>query len=58
MGLIDEVGPGPVAIDTAIFIYFIEEDSRFIPHILPLFSGEDVHVHEHGAFGGAPGGSG
>jgi predicted nucleic acid-binding protein len=42
VGLIDDIGPGPVAIDTAIFIYFIEEDSRFIPHILPLFAEADA----------------
>lgn len=42
MGLIDDVGRGPVAIDTAILIYFIEEESRFLPHILPLFKEADA----------------
>ena len=37
MGLIADIGPGNVALDTAIFIYFIQEDPRFLPHILPLF---------------------
>jgi predicted nucleic acid-binding protein len=35
--LIDDVGSGAVAVDTAVFIYFIEEEPRFLPHILPLF---------------------
>ena len=30
MGLISDVGRGAVAIDTAVFIYFIEEDPRFV----------------------------
>jgi predicted nucleic acid-binding protein len=37
VGLIPDLGAGPVAVDTAIFIYFIEEEPRFLPHILPLF---------------------
>ena len=37
MGLIDDVGEGPVAVDSAIFIYFIEEHPRYLPIILPLF---------------------
>ena len=40
--MIDDVGRGPVAIDTAILIYFIEEESRFLPHILPLFKEADA----------------
>jgi predicted nucleic acid-binding protein len=35
--VIGDLGPGPVAVDTAIFIYFIEEEPRFLRHILPLF---------------------
>ena len=42
MGLIADVGSGAVAVDTAIFIYFIEEDPRFIPEILPLFEQADA----------------
>lgn len=38
MGLIDDVGPGDVGIDTAVFIYLIEEDSRFLAMIDPLFA--------------------
>jgi predicted nucleic acid-binding protein len=35
--LIDDVGRGAVAIDTAVFIYFIEEHPRYPPLIAPLF---------------------
>lgn len=38
MALIDDVGAGPVGLDTAIFIYFIEEHQRFLPAIAPLFA--------------------
>lgn len=41
MGLINELGVGSVAIDTAIFIYFIEENPQFLPAILPLFQEVD-----------------
>lgn len=37
MGLIDHIGAGDVAVDTAVFIYFIEEDPEFLPIIRPLF---------------------
>jgi uncharacterized protein len=37
MGLIEDVGDGAVAVDTAAFIYFIEEDPRFLLIIRPLF---------------------
>ena len=35
MGL--TVAPGRVAVDTAIFIYWIEEDRRFMPLVEPFF---------------------
>lgn len=35
MGL--TVAPGRVAVDTAIFIYWIEEDPRFMPLVEPFF---------------------
>lgn len=41
MGLIGDVGPGPVAIDTSLFIYLIEEEPRYLPVILPLFEESD-----------------
>jgi predicted nucleic acid-binding protein len=37
MGLIEDVGRGPVALDTSVFIYLIEEHPRFLPLVLPLF---------------------
>lgn len=37
MGLIDDLGAGPVALDTAVFIYFIEEDERFLPVVEQVF---------------------
>jgi predicted nucleic acid-binding protein len=39
--LIDDIGTGPIGVDTAIFIYFIEENPRFLPLILPLFQDAD-----------------
>lgn len=46
MGLMADLGPGPVALDTAIFIYFIEEDPRFLPLIDPLFREADQGTRE------------
>jgi hypothetical protein len=37
LALIDDVGAGPVGVDTALFIYFIDEDKRFLATIAPLF---------------------
>lgn len=37
MGLIADIGRGPVGVDTSIFIYFIEEHPQFLPLLLPLF---------------------
>jgi hypothetical protein len=41
VGLSEDLGPGNLAIDTAIFIYLIEEDVRYLPLILPLFEEAD-----------------
>ena len=41
MGLIDDLDPGPVALDTQAFIYFIEEDERFLPLVKPVFEAID-----------------
>lgn len=41
MGLTEEVGTGPVALDTAIFIYLIEEHPTYLPAVRPLFEGAD-----------------
>jgi predicted nucleic acid-binding protein len=37
MGLMAELGDGPIGADTAVFIYFIEEHPRFLPLLEPLF---------------------
>ena len=41
MGLIAELGSGPVGLDTAIFIYFIEEHPRYLSTVLPVFTAID-----------------
>jgi predicted nucleic acid-binding protein len=41
VGLIDDVGTGPVAVDTAPFIYFIEAHPTYLPALLPLFTAAD-----------------
>jgi len=41
VGLIDDLASGPVALDTQIFIYFIEEDGRYLPLIKSLFEAID-----------------
>lgn len=41
MGLNDDLGRGPTGVDTALFIYFIEEHPRFLPLIEPLFTAAD-----------------
>lgn len=46
LALIDDVGPGPVGVDTAVFIYFIEEHERFLPAITPLFAAADAGKFE------------
>ncbi len=46
MGLIAGRVVGSVAIDTAIFIYFIEAHPRFLPEILPLFEEADQGKRE------------
>ena len=46
MGLISDLGSGAAAIDTAVFIYFIEEEPRFLRHILPLFAEADQGKRE------------
>ena len=41
MDLIRALGSGPVALDTAVFIYFVEENSRFLPLVEPVFEAID-----------------
>lgn len=46
MGLAADVGAGSIALDTAVFIYFIEEDPKFLPVIVPLFREADQGERE------------
>jgi predicted nucleic acid-binding protein len=41
MGLMNDIGRGPVGVDTVVFIYFIEEHPQFLPLIEPLFRAVD-----------------
>lgn len=41
MGLKAALGRGPVALDTAAFIYVIEEHPRYLPLLAPLFRAAD-----------------
>jgi predicted nucleic acid-binding protein len=38
MDLIDAIGDGPVALDSVVFIYFIERQPRFLPLLQTLFT--------------------
>ena len=38
MGLTADLGNGPVAVDTAPFIYFIEESRQYLGLVEPLFA--------------------
>ncbi len=42
MGMMEDLPTGPVGVDTAVFIYFIEENRRYLPIILPLFAEADA----------------
>jgi predicted nucleic acid-binding protein len=46
VGLIADLGDGRVALDTSVFIYFIEEDPKLLPIILPLFQEADQGARE------------
>jgi len=37
----DDLGNGPVCLDTCVFIYFMEEDSKFLDIVLPIFKAID-----------------
>lgn len=41
MGLLKEIGDGPVGLDASIFIYFIEENPRYLHLVEPVFSALD-----------------
>jgi predicted nucleic acid-binding protein len=38
MGLIDDLGSGPVGLDTPPFIYFIEEHPKYLSIVRPVFA--------------------
>jgi predicted nucleic acid-binding protein len=42
----NDIGDGPVGLDTVIFIYFIEEDPRFLPLLEPVFVAIDTGALE------------
>ncbi len=46
MGLIKDLGAGTVGVDTAAFIYFIEEHPTFLSMIVPLFREADEGKRE------------
>jgi len=39
--LLNDLGEGPVALDTAIFIYFVEEHPLYLPLVEPVFKAID-----------------
>ncbi len=41
MGLLSDLGSGPIALDTSIFIYFIEEHPVYLPLVEPIFEAMD-----------------
>ena len=41
MGIIQDIGAGPVCLDTSVFIYFIEEDKKYIDIVAPIFEAID-----------------
>lgn len=42
MGLLSDLGSGPVALDSSIFIYFIEEHPTYLPLVEPIFEAIDA----------------
>jgi predicted nucleic acid-binding protein len=46
VGLIEDLGAGNIGVDTAIFIYFIEEHPQFLAAIVPLFQEADQGKRE------------
>jgi predicted nucleic acid-binding protein len=46
VGLTADLGRGRTGIDTSVFIYFMEEDPRFLPVIEPLFTDADAGRRE------------
>lgn len=46
MGLAEDLGGGPIGIDTAVFIYFMQEHPRYLSLIEPLFTAADAGTFE------------
>ncbi|MFN2433116.1 MAG: type II toxin-antitoxin system VapC family toxin [Gemmatimonadota bacterium] len=44
MGLTEELGEGRIALDTPVFIYFIEEHRRYLPIVRPVFLEIDTGI--------------
>lgn len=42
MGLIRDLSPGPIAVDTCVFIYYIEEHGEYLPLVEPVFAAIDA----------------
>lgn len=42
MGLIEDIGEGPVGLDTTAFIYFIEEHDDYLPLVEVIFEAVDA----------------
>jgi predicted nucleic acid-binding protein len=42
LGLIDDVGEGPAALDTAAFIYWMEEHPEYLEVVAPVFRAADT----------------
>jgi predicted nucleic acid-binding protein len=38
----DEIGEGPAALDTSVFIYWIEEHARYLEIVAPVFHAADA----------------
>ena len=41
VGLTEDLGRGPIGLDTAIFVYYIEEHPRYLALVEPVFEGID-----------------
>jgi predicted nucleic acid-binding protein len=37
LGLLNEIGAGPIGLDSSIFIYYMEENPRYLPLVDPIF---------------------
>ncbi len=46
MGLLSDLGDGPIALDSSIFIYFIEEHPKYLSLVEPIFEAVDTGVLE------------